>query len=508
MKNKYVIALVVLNLLIGANEQLNAQIASKDEATIVARTWIAVIIRKFGDWGGNKQASVQSVREFTRGSRQLGYLIDVNPSGHIVVSLRKEFLPIAEYSATSRLDPTSDVGWVDFIKLSAERDLNAVETNVGSVKTASTQSVTQLFEADNKPLWNALLTGTILEDQHMTHRQKVEDYTEGESLVTSTWNQGWPYNAECPDKGCSSSSNNGHAVVGCIATAAAQIMRYFCWPPYKTRSAGLGLIEWTGTPYDWANMPDNLIYNAPGDQVMAVATLCADIGKAADMDYGCDGSEAWLYNTTSFTNYTTMLDAYKAFGYNPDVEGELRGFRSSSDWSSMLKNNINANRPLQYSIEMDEGGHSMVCDGWLEGPGETLFHMNYGGSVAADGFCPIGNISGRSSTETERVLINIRPINPVGTWVQGTFDVPYYKYRNFDRSATGHAAEFSAGQKLHFIPGVSLKNSSQGTDMIKFYGWSDRPTIIFTQGTESRGIHLMSGHIYLYPDGSFRFPKR
>jgi hypothetical protein len=514
MKNKYLIVLVVLNLVVGAKEQLNAQIVTKDEATTVARTWIAVITKKLGDWGGNKQAAIQSVREFTRGSRQLGYLIDVNPSGHIVVSLRKEFLPIAEFSTTNRLDPTSDVGWVDFIKLSAERDVNAVEIKVGPVKTASTQSVTQLFEADNRPLWSSLLTGTILEDQSVKNRQRVADYVEGDCLVTTAWHQRWPFNAECPDKGCTEVNQNGHVKVGCVATAAAQIMRYFCWPPYKTRDVGLGLFEWTDTPYDWANMPDTVKYYAPGEQVMAVAHLCADIGEKAGMDYDCGESTAWMYakpDIPLISDGNDMLDAYKSsFAFDSDGEWEIRGTRNSGDWFGMLRNNINANRPLQYGIVMSGlfGGHSMVCDGWHETAGEKWVHMNYGWADGDNGWYPVGNIKHSLRTEEESVLINLRPINAVGTYVDGVYDVPYYKYRNFDRSATGHAAEFSAGQKLHFIPGVSLKNSSQGSDVIKFYGWSDRPTTIFTQGTESRGIHLTSGHIYLYPNGSFSFPKR
>ena len=513
MKNKCLTVLVVLNLLVGAKEQLNAQIVSKDEATAVARTWIAVIAKKFGDWGGSKQASVQSVREFTRGSRQLGYLIDVGPSGCIVVSLRKEFVPISAYSTSSRLDPASDVGMADVIKLSAERDLNAVDMKVGPAKTASTSSVIQLFETDNRPRWSSLLTGTILEDQSVKNRQRVADYIEGTWLLTTSWHQHWPFNAECPDKGCRETDQEGHATVGCIATAAAQIMRYFCWPPYKTRDLGLGLFEWTNTPYDWANMPDTAKDHPPGEQVMAVATLCSDVGVRAGMDYGCGNSDTWMYNPTP-VGRSNMLSAFKSLGYESDGDYEIRGFQSSDDWFALLKFNLNANRPLQYSIRwyqdgtFELSGHSMVCDGWHDTNGKYI-HLNYGWNSGDDWWYEVGSIGKSNNTEAEAVLKNIRPINAVGPWVEDrVYDVPYYKYRNFDRSATGHAAEFAAGQKLHFIPGVSLKNSSQGSDVIKFYGWSDRPTIIFTRGTESRGIHLMSGHIYLYSDGSFRFPKR
>lgn len=45
--------------------------------------------------------------------------------------------------------------------------------------------------------------------------------------MTSTWHQGSPYNDLCPEL---TPSADEHVLVGCVATAAAQIMRYWEWP--------------------------------------------------------------------------------------------------------------------------------------------------------------------------------------------------------------------------------------------------------------------------------------
>ena len=129
--------MVVFILFLSMNECLRAQIVREDEAVTVAKNWIATVIKKFGDWGGRDDASVQSVQEFKRGDRLLGYYVSVNPSGYIVVSLRKEFPPIRAYSTTVDIDPASNAGIVDVTKIFAERILDEVEKKIGPVKNCN-----------------------------------------------------------------------------------------------------------------------------------------------------------------------------------------------------------------------------------------------------------------------------------------------------------------------------------------------------------------------------------
>jgi hypothetical protein len=62
--------------------------------------------------------------------------------------------------------------------------------------------------------------------------------------LMSQWHQGFPYNAQCP---VLTPGTNEHAVVGCPATAMAQIMYYWRWP-----NTGVGTGS-TTYHYRWSN---------------------------------------------------------------------------------------------------------------------------------------------------------------------------------------------------------------------------------------------------------------
>jgi len=121
--------------------------------------------------------------------------------------------------------------------------------------------------------------------------------------LTTSWNQGAPYNNLCP------MGDGGRCVVGCTATAMAQILGYWTWP-----SAGTGSHSYTwngdqscggnvggGTQsatfsdaYDWSNMPDNCAGGCSTAQQDALAELSYEVGVSIEMDYGVCGSVAGL----------------------------------------------------------------------------------------------------------------------------------------------------------------------------------------------------------------------
>ena len=62
-------------------------------------------------------------------------------------------------------------------------------------------------------------------------------------LLSTTWDQGWPYNYYAP--ACTSYWTNNHCYAGCVATAMSQVMKYWNWPEtgngehsYSTSSYG------------------------------------------------------------------------------------------------------------------------------------------------------------------------------------------------------------------------------------------------------------------------------
>ncbi|MFO7879456.1 MAG: C10 family peptidase, partial [Bacteroidales bacterium] len=112
-------------------------------------------------------------------------------------------------------------------------------------------------------------------------------------LLTTKWGQGCYYNELCPETG-NDSTYCGHAVVGCVATAAAQIMNFWEHPQYGTGSHsydtdyfGTQSADFSATEYLWDQMPDSV-----GSQNIPVATLMYHVGVAYEMQYTATSSGA------------------------------------------------------------------------------------------------------------------------------------------------------------------------------------------------------------------------
>lgn len=205
-------------------------------------------------------------------------------------------------------------------------------------------------------------------------------------LCPTAWDQSWPYNAYCPELNRPYASN-GRSVVGCVATAMSQIMKYWEHPTqgtgsntYKPAMDQYGYPEQSAnfgeTTYDWANMPYQIDKNSPQEQIDAVALLGYHCGVSVNMMYDDDGTGAGAYSI----DVPYALSAY--FSY---AQSSFRARAVSTEiWDSYIREAIEMRRPIFYSgTAKDGGGHAFVCDGMDE---NGLFHYNYGWSGKGDGF--------------------------------------------------------------------------------------------------------------------------
>lgn len=126
-------------------------------------------------------------------------------------------------------------------------------------------------------------------------------------LLTTTWDQGCGYNANCP---LASDGPCGYALTGCVATAMAQIMAYWKYP----------------SNYNWTQMPANY-------GTSETARLLRDIGNSVGMNYGGSGSGA---------NSENINGAFKnAFRYSSASYGSY-GISSYNT----VESNINYGEPV------------------------------------------------------------------------------------------------------------------------------------------------------------------
>ncbi len=196
-------------------------------------------------------------------------------------------------------------------------------------------------------------------------------------LLSTTWDQSPYYNALCP----------GGSVTGCVATAMAQVMKYwnhpaqgtgmhsYNHPTYGTLSANFG-----STVYQWSSMP-----NSVNSSNNAVATLIYHCGVSVDMNYSPQSSGAWVVEDDDPICAESALKNY--FGYSTSLHGEKRdnGY-STSQWINMIKGELDGARPVLYAGFGSGGGHAFVCDGYNS---SDYFHFNWGWSGYYDGYFSI-----------------------------------------------------------------------------------------------------------------------
>ena len=281
------------------------------------------------------------------------YIFNLTGSkGFIIVSGEDNVEPILGYSTEGNYSKTNISPefkyWLNQYKLQIKA---AIENNI-----KAPQKTVQK--------WNDLINGSYA-------LQKSNKQAEHQLLKT-IWNQEPDYNALCPyDSSCQCL-----CPTGCVATAMAQILKYWNYPTtgtgfnsyfdgiYGLQNANLG-----GTSYDWARMPD-YTYKAN----TAIATLMYDCGVSVDMNYGPTGSGAWVIAADS--DICAQTSYVKYFGYNANT---IMGYRRSqfpdSIWIDTLKNEIDNYRPIQYAGWDPAGGHTFIFDDYNS---ENYFHVNWG----------------------------------------------------------------------------------------------------------------------------------
>lgn len=477
MKSTAISLLVSVVALVTLASTSQAQPVTSGEALSVCQNWIRLIVEKKGSWGEVEGAQVAGIETISHGGRSVAYLCRVEPDGFIVVSLRRELAPVKAYSSSGDFDPALEAGLEDLVKGRMARVLEQQEQRLRQ-EEAPTAEVLPELEIDYRPAWEELLQLNFAAEASDVNSGEAANYEEGEILMSSSWDQGDPYNRFTP-----AGSSCTHTRVGCVATAGAQIMYHWHWPPYGS-----------GTPYsdtyDWPNMRDRVTSAAPIDQINAVAELSYEVGLAVNMDYGCSASSAYTYH---------MDDAMEDhFRYSTAAVRRNRDDYTTVEFYTRIKNQVNVNRPVQYKID----GHSIAGDGWQE-IGTTPIrqvHMNYGWDNSYNTWYTLDSLH-LGDPDNEYIIENIYPVVALGSAPTGTYSRQPFNYRYVDRDAFSAGATFSSGQNIQFLPGVVLTATGSTTSPVRM----EANTRLFTRGDRSVGARIYSGVIKLSNNGGIRF---
>jgi len=366
---------LILLFLTAAN--LNAETATVDEMDLACRNMLSKIVIYEDGWAGQTNPKIDRVDELTANDTVLARVYNIAPQGYIIVPVLKDLPPVKAYSVNGFFDINDTAGFPQMMREVLQNRIRNFVGLYGRMETVQAEVTDEVLGEKHRRAWDLFtLSEELFLDKLNKDFKSPTDTTVG-PLLTSTWKQDYPYFNDCP-LGCW-----GHkTVVGCVATAMAQLMKYYQWPPegygfrYHNWSGDYGcnppvlsdpLYAYYNDPYDWANIPDNCDGGCTAEQQAALAELNYEVGVACSMNYSVYGSGA-NPDTLTLANY---------FRYKNNIKIRRRADYGSYDqWHLVIMDEIDERRPILYYIDQ----HAIVCDGYKEEVLGVLlsYHMNYG----------------------------------------------------------------------------------------------------------------------------------
>jgi hypothetical protein len=359
--------------------------AAETDATAAAgaaKGWLQMDGKPFGLLLGNQVKSVETFKDAA--GKALYHVVYLKPAGFVIVAGDDGVEPVIAVVKQGRFDPSAK----NPLGAMISRDL---PVRVGHARAKAATAAGLKHQSEWQALQQAALDGAQgkgLPTGAITDLRVAP-------IVQTLWSQATDdgstngaacYNFFTPPFAAGNAANY---VCGCVATAMAQLMRYFQYPTTgvgtpsytitlttpaggtHTLSRSLRGGDGNGGPYAWGSMVLDPSVGATLGQRGAIGALTADAGVAAHMSYAPDGSG------------TTLLDAKNAlvetFKYNNAVVVGSDSLNVGFDFGGMVNANLDARLPVLFGIDNPTGAHAVVCDGYGYDGFLTLYHhLNMG----------------------------------------------------------------------------------------------------------------------------------
>ncbi|MCI5121194.1 MAG: hypothetical protein D3908_08405, partial [Candidatus Electrothrix sp. AUS4] len=381
---KRVIVAILLSLLLPIYS-VTAKPIKEEKAKRFAKNWV------LEKW--NKKADEVNIKEKVTGEQYgtdetLYYVLSFPQKGWMIVSGDDVAYPVIAFSPTGIYSdqdrPIQFEEWMENVKKDISSAIKAKHTP--SPKSAAAWKRFGISPKSFVPDMTSSFAGPSFAA------------TSVESLVSAEWGQGKYYNQKCPDD---SSGPDDHALVGCVAVAMGQIMKYHSYPStgsgshsYHHPTYGWLSADFGDTTYKWTSMPKSL-----SDDDSDVAKLLYHVGVSVNMDYGPDSSSAEPKDIAG------ALITF--FNYSSSARLLWRKHYSTSEWTALLRTELDNKRPVLYG-GYGSGGHAFVCDGYS---GSNYFHFNWGWEGDYDGYFYLNDLTpgGSNYSYNQAAVIGITP---------------------------------------------------------------------------------------------------
>jgi len=242
------------------------------------------------------------------------------------------------------------------------------------------------FDADNLPdglkWWLETINESLLTREAAA---PTRAYTPVENFVMTQWDQGSPYNSMTPEVG------GKHCPTGCVATAMAQILKYYNYPE---KSEGISYYNVGNDPTDiryefnttfkWDLIQVSYKGECSDESKQAVGELMRDCGYSVKMQYDKNGSAALYTNAAlGFVRNMCFKEGY--------VHNAYRALYTDEEWMDMVEREMTAHRPILYGgNDGKDSGHAFVFSGLAE---DGKVYVNWGWDGAGDGYYDVANLA-------------------------------------------------------------------------------------------------------------------
>lgn len=382
-----------------------------------------------------------------------------NNQGFVIISADDRVIPILGYSFENRFE-------TDYIPVHIENWLKDYTRQIKYAIDYHLQA-TKEIEAE----WNELLLNSSPREK-LSKKGSTYNY-----LIKTNWGQLPYYNDLCPYD-----NDMGKRVpTGCVATAMAQVLKYYDHPAqgtgsysyvhskYGKLSANFGLRK-----YDWFNMPKSVINS--NDSI--VSTLIYHCAVSIDMEFTPNSSGAYPdLIPSSFTNY---------FGYSSSISFVKKNSKSDSVWTAMIKKEIDNGRPVIYSGYSGDysNGHCFVADGY---DSKNMMHINWGWNGGFDGYYGLRGLN--------PAITNFSSFPSIVIGIEPKSSSQYYKL-NLTKDVKTSVSEMEFGSKFNIS--TNIKNTGSNTFKGKYYAILEDSTgkrlMILDSISESNGLTSNSSY--------------
>ena len=330
-------------------------VTSKQAAAAVAG-WLAVDRTHLGEPLGT---SVQRVDTYAgQAGEALYYIVYLAPAGFAIVAADDLVEPIVGFACGGKFDPSEDnpLGALVNKDLSARlahaREAGAASPEISALRAQAKWRQLGGLAGEPEP------SGPTPNEIAGMSDVRIAPFTQ------TTWGQqtaAGPGSAACynyytPPYGAGNANNYP---AGCVATAMAQVMRYYQFP---TTGVGNGIVRdyrrWrskllfparrrcAGGPYAWSNMPWAPL-SPTTTQCQAIGALVADAGATVNMEYASGGSA--LTRSMPKPRWSTPFITANA------IKGDNYGYDIGAGLTNMINPNLDARYPVLLGMRAPAG---------------------------------------------------------------------------------------------------------------------------------------------------------